>query len=231
MGSLQMDYTDTLALRLRRLRLRRDLSQATLAERIGVSRPTIWSWEKGKSLPKGLRILALAEALQVAESELILEEPERSETLDQEIARSKKMLLFWRAAGPIRSRSQLSGESCAVSSVETGCGNLARDKTAACVIGAMLGFHRVKLLGAQIVCRDLAIGEPGKAPPRKISPETSPGENLGGARWVTPDASRVAFPSHSGCHAVFFVTARISANENDDPGWRVDGPHRPRAPR
>ncbi len=68
-----MNDQENLASRLKRLRIESHLTQGTLADRVGVSAPTIWSWEKGKTRPKSLKIAALAEAFQVAESELILD--------------------------------------------------------------------------------------------------------------------------------------------------------------
>lgn len=80
--------------KVRRLRRERKLTIAELAARVGVTAPTIWSWEKGKTAPRTNKIPALAESLQIAESELILgnggmKQAESSTTLDEEVARSK----------------------------------------------------------------------------------------------------------------------------------------------
>jgi transcriptional regulator with XRE-family HTH domain len=56
---------------LRRLRLQKGISLTDFAEQVGVSRPTIWSWEHGRTHPKENRIPALARALNVSEIELI----------------------------------------------------------------------------------------------------------------------------------------------------------------
>ena len=88
-----MGTKDSVGSRVRRLRRERKLTIAELADRVGVSAPTIWSWEKGKTSPRITRIPALAESLQIAESELILQDGENKQgsikRLDQEVARSK----------------------------------------------------------------------------------------------------------------------------------------------
>ena len=74
-----MDEEEFLAANVRRLRREKGLTVAELADRVGVSRPTIWSWEKGKTSPRASRIPVLAASLQVPESELILDEAEMKE--------------------------------------------------------------------------------------------------------------------------------------------------------
>ena len=49
--------------RLRDLRTERDLTQAALAEKVGVSRKTINTVENGNFVPSALRALKLARAL------------------------------------------------------------------------------------------------------------------------------------------------------------------------
>jgi transcriptional regulator with XRE-family HTH domain len=51
--------------RLHRLRTERGLSLAEVADRLGVSKPTVWAWEHGKARPVDRRLAALAEALGV----------------------------------------------------------------------------------------------------------------------------------------------------------------------
>jgi len=51
--------------RLHRLRVERGLSLADIATRLGVSKPTVWAWEHGKSRPVERRLTALASALGV----------------------------------------------------------------------------------------------------------------------------------------------------------------------
>lgn len=56
--------------RLRRLREARGLHMVKLAQLVGVSRPTMWSWESDRSRPQPRFLAALAEALRVPEAEL-----------------------------------------------------------------------------------------------------------------------------------------------------------------
>lgn len=51
--------------RLQRLRRERGLSLGDIAVRLGVSKPTVWAWEHGKSRPVERRLAGLAEALGV----------------------------------------------------------------------------------------------------------------------------------------------------------------------
>jgi len=51
--------------RLHRLRVERGLSLADIGARLGVSKPTVWAWEHGKSRPVEKRLAGLAEALGV----------------------------------------------------------------------------------------------------------------------------------------------------------------------
>lgn len=56
--------------RLQRLRKERGFTLAQLAERLGVSKPTVWAWEKGKARPLESRIAAIAEVFGVPEGQL-----------------------------------------------------------------------------------------------------------------------------------------------------------------
>jgi len=56
---------ETFGSRLHRLRSERGLSLADVADRLGVSKPTVWAWEHGKARPVERRLAALAEALGV----------------------------------------------------------------------------------------------------------------------------------------------------------------------
>jgi transcriptional regulator with XRE-family HTH domain len=60
-----------LAMRLQRLRKDAGMSQGRLAEKLGVSKPTVWAWEQGKARPIDSRIAGLAEALGVTSSALL----------------------------------------------------------------------------------------------------------------------------------------------------------------
>ena len=57
--------------KLEQLRKSRSLTMAQVAARLGVSKPTVWAWEKGKARPIDDRIPALAEVLQVEPAELL----------------------------------------------------------------------------------------------------------------------------------------------------------------
>lgn len=56
--------------RLQRLRSQRGLTRRTLAGTIGVSIPTLWAWEMGRTKPRPINLLALAEALSVSSTYL-----------------------------------------------------------------------------------------------------------------------------------------------------------------
>jgi transcriptional regulator with XRE-family HTH domain len=61
---------EALGLRLNRLRREAGLTLADVALRLGVSKPTVWAWEKGKARPLPERIDAIAEALGVSSDDL-----------------------------------------------------------------------------------------------------------------------------------------------------------------
>lgn len=56
--------------KLNRLRRERGMTLANVAEALGVSKPTVWAWEKGKARPVPDRLEAIAEVLGVPETEL-----------------------------------------------------------------------------------------------------------------------------------------------------------------
>lgn len=60
----------TLAARLKQLRITKDLTRAELAERSGISTPSIWAWETGRTVPRLGSLETLAKGLGVAVSEL-----------------------------------------------------------------------------------------------------------------------------------------------------------------
>ena len=60
----------TLAARLKQLRIARDLTRAELAERSGISTPSIWAWETGRTVPRLGSLETLAKGLGVPVSEL-----------------------------------------------------------------------------------------------------------------------------------------------------------------
>ena len=57
--------SEELGSRLRQLRKAKGLTQEALAEQVGVSKPAISSWEKGRAQPRAARATALAKALGV----------------------------------------------------------------------------------------------------------------------------------------------------------------------
>lgn len=60
----------TLAARLKQLRMARDLTRAELAERSGISTPSIWAWETGRTVPRLGSLETLAKGLGVSVAEL-----------------------------------------------------------------------------------------------------------------------------------------------------------------
>lgn len=65
----------TLAARLKQLRIERDLTRAELAERSGISTPSIWAWETGRTVPRLGSLETLAKGLGVAVAELQIGAP------------------------------------------------------------------------------------------------------------------------------------------------------------
>lgn len=76
--------------RLERLRKARGISQAHIANRLGVSKPTVWAWEHGKARPVGSRIAALADVLGVGSAELV--SPNGTSELDDLLTRSRDQI-------------------------------------------------------------------------------------------------------------------------------------------
>ena len=60
----------TLAARLKQLRIERDLTRAELADRSGISTPSIWAWETGRTVPRLQSLETLAKGLGVPVSDL-----------------------------------------------------------------------------------------------------------------------------------------------------------------
>ena len=65
--------TSNFAANLKRLRMAKGLSQAEVAERLGVSGPSISGWEKGRARPKEDRLSDLARLLGVPVSQLLVD--------------------------------------------------------------------------------------------------------------------------------------------------------------
>ncbi len=57
--------------RIEQLRKGRGMTLAQVASALGVSKPTVWAWEKGKARPVSERMPALARVLGIEESELM----------------------------------------------------------------------------------------------------------------------------------------------------------------
>jgi transcriptional regulator with XRE-family HTH domain len=62
--------SESLGVRLNRLRREAGLTLADVANRLGVSKPTVWAWEKGKARPLPERMAGIAEALGAAPDDL-----------------------------------------------------------------------------------------------------------------------------------------------------------------
>ena len=92
------------AARLQRLRKARGLTLAQVATALGVSKPTVWAWEQGRSRPVEERIAPLVEALGVARSELFPEADEAG-ALDSLVGRVRDGIAL--AAGTARDRVRI----------------------------------------------------------------------------------------------------------------------------
>ena len=62
--------TEPFGVKLNRLRRERGLTLAQVASVLGVSKPTVWAWEKGKARPVPERLEAIAQVLGVEVSEI-----------------------------------------------------------------------------------------------------------------------------------------------------------------
>lgn len=68
-GALQTP-PEPLGVKLNRLRRERGMTLAQVATELGVSKPTVWAWEKGKAKPVPERLASIAQVLDVPEQEL-----------------------------------------------------------------------------------------------------------------------------------------------------------------
>lgn len=66
----QIGAGESLGVRLNRLRREAGLTLADVANSLGVSKPTVWAWEKGKARPLPERMAAIADALGAAPEDL-----------------------------------------------------------------------------------------------------------------------------------------------------------------
>ncbi|WP_095011625.1 helix-turn-helix domain-containing protein [Tsuneonella mangrovi] len=86
--------------RLHRLRTERGLSLGDIADKLGVSKPTVWAWEHGKSRPIERRLAGLAEVLGVTPAGLQPAPPSQ----DEIIARHRQRLAEMYGVDPERVR-------------------------------------------------------------------------------------------------------------------------------
>lgn len=66
-----IENEESLPTRIRRAREQCGISRSELAQRTGLSRPTIWAWESGKTQPRQSNLQAMATALGLSEAELM----------------------------------------------------------------------------------------------------------------------------------------------------------------
>lgn len=99
LGALDDDFGH----RLQRLRKARGMTLAQVAEQLGVSKPTVWAWEQGRSRPVGNRIDPLAEALGVTRGELYPESDDQS-LLHDVLARARAEIAAAAGVGPDKIR-------------------------------------------------------------------------------------------------------------------------------
>jgi transcriptional regulator with XRE-family HTH domain len=62
------------------LRQERGLSRVELSNRTGFSKPSIWAWESGKTMPRRSNLIALADVFGVSERELLAGAPAAAST-------------------------------------------------------------------------------------------------------------------------------------------------------
>lgn len=65
-----LDDAETFAARLHRLRKSKGLTLAAIADRLGVSKPTVWAWEQGRARPTAGHMAALAEMFALDQADL-----------------------------------------------------------------------------------------------------------------------------------------------------------------
>jgi transcriptional regulator with XRE-family HTH domain len=95
-----MEGAEDFGVRLQRLRRERGLSLGEVAARLGVSKPTVWAWEHGKSRPVERRLSGLAEVLGVTPGGL---EPAASGPLEA-VERGRRQIAEAHGVEPARVR-------------------------------------------------------------------------------------------------------------------------------
>ena len=84
---------EAFGVRLLRFRTKAELSQAEVAKRMGVSAPSVSSWEKGRARPKRGRMAKLAAILGVQTSTLLEDaSPEEVQGMQEQIDRSREQI-------------------------------------------------------------------------------------------------------------------------------------------
>jgi len=84
-SQIGIEIGEPLPARLRRLREECGMSRSELAERTGLSRPTIWAWESGRTQPRQSNLQMLANALGIAEIDLVGRSDTAAYRFDQEM--------------------------------------------------------------------------------------------------------------------------------------------------
>jgi transcriptional regulator with XRE-family HTH domain len=69
-STLKQEASATMGKQLEQLRKKRGMTLADVAGQLGVSKPTVWAWEKGKARPVESRLPEIARALDVSPDEL-----------------------------------------------------------------------------------------------------------------------------------------------------------------
>lgn len=77
--------SESLSVRIKRLRMARDLTQGQLGTLIGISGTAVGRWEAGEFLPKARYVTKLAQALDVNVAALLGETSESLEDLAEEV--------------------------------------------------------------------------------------------------------------------------------------------------
>jgi len=73
-----MDVKMSIGIRIQRERIRRGLSQETLAEMLGVSRQSVSKWEIGQTMPDIDKIILLSQKWEMSTDDLLIEQPKES---------------------------------------------------------------------------------------------------------------------------------------------------------
>ena len=84
---------ETFGKRVRRLRRSADLTQQELAEKLGVSEPTIRAWESGRAKPRYDRLCEVADFFGVTPEELVGDHSSTSPLLVTELPWDERELL------------------------------------------------------------------------------------------------------------------------------------------